>query len=79
MLHWLSVIHSIHLFSQSCDKHTVRSLTSTRLISSNIVFSAAASELADPAYIGTALTLQTNLGFFLTIFTIRRVPVLTTE
>ena len=39
-------------------------------------FSAAASELADPDYIGTALTLQTCLGFLLTLATIRLVPTL---
>jgi MFS family permease len=37
-------------------------------------FSAAASELAPPKYIGTALTLQTCLGFLLTLATIRLVP-----
>jgi predicted MFS family arabinose efflux permease len=39
-------------------------------------FSAAASELAHPDYIGTALTLQTCLGFLLTLATIRLVPTL---
>ncbi len=37
-------------------------------------FSAAASELSHPEYIGTALTLQTCLGFLLTLATIRLVP-----
>jgi hypothetical protein len=37
-------------------------------------FSAAASELSQTAYIGTALTLQTCLGFLLTLATIRLVP-----
>jgi MFS family permease len=37
-------------------------------------FSAAASELSRPEYIGTALTLQTCLGFLLTLATIRLVP-----
>ncbi len=37
-------------------------------------FSAAASELSRPEYIGTALTLQTCLGFLLTLVTIRLVP-----
>ena len=36
--------------------------------------SAAISELADPRYVGTALTLQTSLGFLLTLFTIRMIP-----
>ena len=39
-------------------------------------FSAAASELSRPEYIGTALTLQTCLGFLLTLATIRLVPTL---
>jgi len=39
-------------------------------------FSAAVSELTDRRYIGTALTLQTSLGFLLTLVTIRLVPVL---
>jgi MFS family permease len=34
-------------------------------------FSAAVSELTDPRYIGTALTIQTSIGFLLTLFTIR--------
>lgn len=37
-------------------------------------FYAAASELSPPEYIGTALTLQTCLGFLLTLTTIRLVP-----
>ena len=39
-------------------------------------FSAAVSELADPAYVGTALTIQTSLGFLLTLVSIWIVPVL---
>lgn len=39
-------------------------------------FSAAVSELADPDYVGTALTVQTSLGFLLTVVSIRLVPVL---
>jgi hypothetical protein len=31
------------------------------------------SELCDPAYVGTALTVQTSLGFLLTMVTIRLV------
>ena len=41
-------------------------------------FSAAVSELAPREYVGTALTLQTSLGFLLTLFTIRMVPPLET-
>jgi len=38
-------------------------------------FSAAVSELTDERYVGTALTLQTSLGFLLTLVSIRLVPV----
>lgn len=34
-------------------------------------FSAAVSELIDPRYVGSALTVQTSLGFLLTVLTIR--------
>jgi hypothetical protein len=34
------------------------------------------SELADPGYVGTALTLQTGLGFLLTIGSIRLLPII---
>jgi MFS family permease len=44
------------------------------VVSDSAQFSAAASELSDQAYTGTALTLQTSLGFLLTLFTIRAVP-----
>ena len=37
-------------------------------------FSAAVSELGDPRYVGTALTMQTCLGFLLTLVTIRLIP-----
>lgn len=39
-------------------------------------YSTAVSELSDPAYMGTALTLQTSMGFLLTLITIRLVPTL---
>ena len=39
-------------------------------------FSAAVSELADPRYVGSALTLQTSMGFLLTLVTIQLVPAL---
>jgi sugar phosphate permease len=38
-------------------------------------FSAAVTELAPARYVGTAITLQTSIGFLLTIVTIRLVPV----
>lgn len=44
------------------------------VVADSAQFSAAVSELTDPRYVGTALTLQTSLGFLLTLFTIRIVP-----
>ena len=45
------------------------------VVADSAQFSAAVSELADPRYVGTALTIQTSLGFLLTLVTIRLVPV----
>jgi len=44
------------------------------VVADSAQFSAAVSELADGRYVGTALTVQTSLGFLLTLFTIRIVP-----
>lgn len=44
------------------------------VVADSAQFSAAVSELADPRYVGTALTIQTSLGFLLTLFTIRMIP-----
>ncbi len=46
------------------------------VVADSAQFSAAVSELTDPRYIGTALTIQTSLGFLLTLLTIRLVPTL---
>jgi MFS family permease len=46
------------------------------VVADSAQFSAAVSELSDPRYLGTALTVQTSLGFLLTLFTIRMVPYL---
>lgn len=43
------------------------------VVADSAQFSAAVSELSDPEYMGTALTLQTSLGFLLTLFSIRLV------
>jgi len=45
-------------------------------IADSAQFSAALTEAADPRYMGTALTLQTAIGFLLTILSIRLVPLL---
>ena len=44
------------------------------VVADSAQFSSAVSELGDPRYVGTALTVQTSLGFLLTIVTIRLVP-----
>lgn len=44
------------------------------IVADSAQFSAAVSELSQQEYVGTALTLQTSLGFLLTLFSIRLVP-----
>jgi len=45
------------------------------VVADSAQFSAAVSELADPRYVGSALALQTALGFLLTSVTLRLLPV----
>lgn len=47
------------------------------VVADSAQFSAAISELCNREYIGTALTIQTSLGFLLTLITIRLIPTLT--
>ena len=49
------------------------------VIADSAQFSTAMSELADPRYVGSALSLQTALGFALTIVSIRLVPIVEDE
>ena len=44
------------------------------IVADSAQFSTSVSELCDPDYIGTALTLQTSLGFLLTLVSIRLLP-----
>ena len=44
------------------------------VVADSAQFSAAITELADPRYVGTALTLQTSLGFLLTMVSIQVIP-----
>jgi MFS family permease len=44
------------------------------IVADSAQFSACISELCRPEYTGTALTLQTSLGFLLTLVTIRMIP-----
>jgi MFS family permease len=46
------------------------------VVADSAQFSAAVTELGDPVYMGTALTLQTSLGFLLTTLSIDLVPAL---
>jgi MFS family permease len=45
------------------------------VVADSAQFSACITELAEPEYVGTALTLQTSLGFLLTMATIRVIPI----
>lgn len=47
------------------------------VVADSAQFSAAVTELADPRYVGTALTVQTSLGFLLTTVSIALLPRLT--
>jgi hypothetical protein len=49
------------------------------VVADSAQFSTVVTELADQAYVGTALTLQLSLGFTLTTATIWLIPVLETE
>jgi MFS family permease len=44
------------------------------VVADSAQFSAAVSELTDPRHMGTALTVQTSLGYLLTLVTLRGVP-----
>ena len=46
------------------------------VVADSAQYSAAISELCRPQYTGTALTMQTSLGFLLTLITIRLIPAL---
>jgi MFS family permease len=46
------------------------------VVADSAQFSAAVSELSEPRYVGTALTIQTSMGFLLTLVTVQLVPLL---
>ncbi|MCG6861891.1 MAG: MFS transporter [Chromatiaceae bacterium] len=46
------------------------------VVADSAQFSAAVSELADSRYVGTALTVQTSMGFLLTVVTILLIPLI---
>ena len=46
------------------------------VVADSAQFSAAITELTDPRYVGTALTVQTSLGFLLTVVSIHILPII---
>jgi MFS family permease len=56
----------------------VAALWGATVVADSAQFSACVTELGDPRYMGTALTLQTCLGFLLTMASIELVPFLVT-
>ncbi len=46
------------------------------VVADSAQFSTAASELCEPAYTGTVMTLQTSIGFLITMISIRIIPVI---
>ena len=55
---------------------TVAAIWGVAVVADSAQFSTCATELGDPKYIGTALTVQTCLGFLLTTLSIRLIPLL---
>ena len=53
----------------------VAAIWGASVVADSAQFSACVTELSDPQYMGTALTIQTCLGFLLTNVTIELVPV----
>jgi MFS family permease len=49
------------------------------VVADSAQFSTAISELTDSRYVGTALTIQTSVGFLLTLLTIQMIPILHRE
>ncbi len=55
---------------------TVAAIWGATVVADSAQFSACVTELSDPQYIGTALTIQTCVGFLLTMVSIELVPLL---
>jgi hypothetical protein len=55
---------------------TVAAVWGASVVADSAQFSTCVTELANPQYIGTALTLQTCLGFLLTTLSIEMIPIL---
>jgi len=54
----------------------VAAIWGASVVADSAQFSASVTELGDPRYLGTALTIQTCIGFLITTFSIRLIPVL---
>ena len=54
----------------------VAAIWGATVVADSAQFSACVTEFADPRYIGTALTLQTCIGFLITTVSIRMMPLL---
>jgi MFS family permease len=54
----------------------VAAIWGATVVADSAQFSACVTELSDPRYIGTALTLQTCIGFLITTISIRLMPVI---
>jgi len=63
-----------HLLAQPALLTLVCLIWGFAVVADSAQFSTAVSELCDPHYVGTALTIQTCAGFLLTALTIRAVP-----
>jgi MFS family permease len=62
------------LFGRPAALTAVCVLWGFAVVADSAQFSAGVSELTDPRYVGTALALQTSLGFLLTLLTIGMIP-----
>ena len=54
----------------------VAAIWGASVVADSAQFSACVTELADPQYMGTALTIQTCIGFLLTMISIELIPLL---
>jgi MFS family permease len=54
----------------------VAAIWGASVVADSAQFSASVTELGDPRYLGTALTIQTCIGFLITTFSIRLIPIL---
>jgi MFS family permease len=64
------------LFSEPIALFVLTLVWGFAIVADSAQFSASITELSEPQYVGTALTLQTCMGFLLTMASIRLIPVL---